>query len=68
MEQYLPYIVTFMGGLFAAIPLARYIVKATASTKDDEMMARVDEYLPKAVNLLETLLKKDIDGDGKIGK
>lgn len=60
MENATFWIGLVVGGLGAAVPLIAYIVGKTPTKKDDEV-------LKKALDVIERLAKKDLDGDGKIG-
>lgn len=49
-----------IGALSAAVPLVSYIVAKTPTKKDDE-------FFLKAISVIEGLVKKDLNNDGKIG-
>lgn len=53
---------------FSLLGLAKVVTKWTATPKDDEIVSRVETVVESGVSKIESLLKKDLNNNGKIGE
>mgnify|MGYP006892605177 CR=1 FL=1 len=66
--EWIAYVVLGLSGVVGLWSLFGKVADVTPSTKDNEFFDKVNPYVESAIDLAEDVSKKDIDGDGTVGK